>query len=291
MTQAPKAGEHIRAYDNNEIARPAMMISHNLIAALEYDEQARATANVVTNSPGPSRRTSISQDSPTGAVGLPPPPRPKSRSGSVRRVKSPPMSPTSPFMGLLDTPMSSKIYPQTSTGVAANASSSNPYINPPPRLPHLEVADGVWRTHSRTPSLPSSPPLSDDANRRDSPRDDKHSSPVQVSSPESAVESVSSTEARHNFQRHNRYLSSLQKVEKILGKGKTLAVGKQSDVRDRNRRASADVSVAKGEDQDKFDKDVQPMMKQYRKLWERGKSNSVDVARSAPSSPIVESGE
>lgn len=71
--------------------------------------------------------------------------------------------------------------------------------------------------------------------------------------------------------------------------GKTLAVGKQGDAKTResaSRRAS-DASLADVEPSDKLGKDVQPMMRQYRKVLAKGRSSSGERHISAPTSPVI----
>ena len=255
------------------------MISPNLRAALEFDEQTRASAETL---PGlSSRRPSLASltapapPDPNPAPptsGLPPPPRPKSRASSLYKSKSPPMTPTSPFTGLQQQ--------DTTAGAAASASSSpasasgpghenistmgtgmtasNPYINPTPRLSQLygggssrdrhghSATSSHALTHSRSFSLPdnvvvASPRSSDGGSpvARTSPRGEsasKHSPIPIAASPDgapagsgTASNTPEGTPLRAGFQRHLRYLSSLHRVEKMLVKSKTRAVGKGSD--------------------------------------------------------------
>lgn len=281
--------------DRNDIARPNsrnMMISHNLVAALEFDEQARAS---IDNPPpaGPSNLPLFVRDPPVAGVGLPPPPRPKSSSGSVRKVRSPPtsppMSPATPFLAIADNTVPPKVYPQSTTSSKASAAShSNPYINPPPRLPLLRTDEGLYRAHSRSPSLPerlaSRSPES--VRTSESPQSEEHASPLQMSSPESATASSASTEGRTGFQKHMRLFSALPGVDKILVKGKARMVGRSIDAKARNSRRASDAELHGCDPQGKT-RDAQPMMRQFFKSLDRGKSGSVDDgSRSAPASPV-----
>lgn len=273
------------------------MISPNLRAALEYEEQKRNSSDQLA---GPcSRPPSITKVDGPGA-GLPPPPRPKSRASSLHQSKSPPTSPTGPFTGLQDilTPQPSPLPTSTSSsGHDGNAITSNPYINPSPLVPHFLAEGNTTLAHSRSFSLPIGSPRSLDGSTSsprtsESPQNEKYTSPLATPSPDSA-EGSKGSETRAGFQRHLRYLSSLQKVEKILVKGKTRAVGKHVDGRDRDdggRRGSVSGSPEDGHPGTSNRKRL-PGRKPSRRIREQTdpsdrKSLISLFASSAPSSPV-----
>lgn len=261
-----------------------MKISHNLRAALEYDEQTRGASDN-TSAPS-SRRPSLTADS---SPGLPPPPRPKSQA-SLHKSKSPPMSPTAPLTGLQDTAQAAS----SSGPESITPTTANPYINPPPRLSHLLVENSTALAHNRSFSLPDSSPRSRENSPRtsESPRSDApHASPVQVSSPESSGASAG-PEVRSSFQRHLRYLSSLQRVEKILVKGKTRAVGKAADGRARDARDGRRGSVGGSPeacDRDTMGREGQAAAGRRRRIRAGGRAEASEAhalgASSAPTSP------
>ncbi|GJE86262.1 hypothetical protein PsYK624_023420 [Phanerochaete sordida] len=223
------------AHADRPRSKDSMLISPNLRAALEYDELARAAEGPSAPS---SRRPSLTAGAPATApdaapapaLGLPPPPRPKSRA-SLHKSRSPPMTPTSPLTT-----------PDSSPGSAHDA-PTNPYINPTPSLAHLyaavppPLAPPHAREHSRSLSLPANVIVRRapaDAVVRVAPQSASRVPPG--TPPGSAGHGVASPgleggvpAARPGFQRHLRYLSSLQKVEKMLVKGKTRAVGRGVD--------------------------------------------------------------
>jgi hypothetical protein len=230
-----------RADDNDLLLLPvlqperpkscAMKISPDLRAALEYDEQTRESSSTPV-----SRRPSLTVPSEVPVAGLPPPPRPKSRA-SLHKVKSPPTSPT---------PLQESHTPPPPTPPSApppGPSGANPFINPTPRLSQLivQASAAFSLSHGRSFSSPVNALVSAGSPRAslpvaDSPESEKgeqtqQESPIQISSPESAEGSPGARDGRPGFQRHLRYLSSLQKVEKMLAKGKTRAVGKGTDGR------------------------------------------------------------
>ncbi|KAI0348135.1 hypothetical protein BDW22DRAFT_1424350 [Trametopsis cervina] len=279
-------------FSRKNYTRP-LVISPNLSAALEYDEQTRNNAHI----PGPSGRRMSEADIPL--AGLPPPPRPKSRTNSVRRIKSPPTSPASAPIAMADkqspppvptspTP-SSIMQPSSSPPV----SFSNPFINPPPRLAHLVTESSPPPPFTfpadRRSLADHSPRSSIESRICDSPRSDTRPShsPVQAtaaSSPESAEAT------KPTFQRHLRYLSSLSKVDKLLVIGKTLAGGKseakQQKIVGAGRRGS-DASFLEEEVPDKLGRDVAPVTARHRRKLVRGRSSSSGGSASTPSSPIV----
>lgn len=231
-----------RPYDDDaqELLRTnirPMLISPNLRAALEYDELSRNNPNSM---PGPSRR---SLDASVPLVGLPPPPRPKSRTPSLRRIRSPPTQ-TDATDGQV--PPSAPGSPSPLVSPASPPVAWNPYINPPPRLPHLMVdspAAMVFPVERRSSVNGYSPRSSLDSRVGDSPRSETRPSPLN-SSPEIA----GPPDAKPVFQRHFRYLSSLSKVDKLLLIGKSLASGKsEGKSRVEGRRASDASSLGEGE--------------------------------------------
>ena len=308
------------------------MISPNLRAALEFDEQTRASRAPSESSHPPafrsSRPPSPNRADGPAAGGLPPPPRPKSRASSLHKTKSPPMSPTTPLVG--DTPLVPVLHspqpppptplsPGPSSGYEGMTTAFNPYINPPPLLSHFYAENNAVLAHSRSFSLPTTmaannnvsipppppspapappPQASSSPRTSESPRREKppSSSPIQMSSPESAGGSTGS-EGRSSFQRHLRYLSSLQKVEKMLAKGKTRAVGKGGDGRQRvegERRGSVGAS-AEQDPCDKMQRERLPGLGVHRRRIRASASERVGRvagsfslgASSAPSSPVA----
>lgn len=254
-------------------ARP-MLISPNLRAALEYDEQSR-NANVA----GSGRLSFEDNVTPTG---LPPPPRPKSRTMSLRRIHSPSTSTSSVAT---DRRTSS---PQPSSPPVG---SPNPYINPPPQLPHLMVDSPTVMTFSleNRSASGNSPRSSLDSRIGDSPRyETRPSKSPQASSPESA----GLPDAKPTFQRHLRYLSSISKVDKLLVMGKALASGKsETRSRDNGRRASNASSIVEVEPVEKLGRDMESVYgKAHRRKLVRSRCSSGDSG-SGPSSPVIYSAE
>lgn len=298
MQQPQPSPEHDpHDHDGNDHARTGsktMIISPNLEAALEFDEKTRGSLDAPTSPGIVNAWMRSSRDSLVAGTSLPPPPRPKSSQGSIGRARSPPLSPSVSLSGLRLDPAE----PQSASATKVSA-TLNPYINPPPRLPLLLTEDSMYRTHSRTPSLPerlvSIWPPEGARTSESSPRSEHAPSPVVISSPESGCTPTTSPETRTGFQKHVRYWSALPKVgvEKLV-KGKARRAEAKVG-RDGARRASdAELLAVCDREQQavKASKESPPMMRQFLKTFERRAStvSMEDVSRSAPSSPIV-SGE
>ena len=126
----------------------------------------------------------------------------------------------------------------------------------------------------------------------ESPQSEKPS-PNPASSPESMEGSAPPSEGRPGFQRHLRYLSSLQKVEKMLVKGKTRVVGKQSDGRQRDSGGARRGSVGGSPEAEQSDKSLRerlPGLKERRRIRGGVRAGSDTIAlfaSSAPASPVT----
>ena len=279
-------------HDRNDQGRAGskgMIISPNLEAALEFDEKTRASFDNPT-SPGMMNLWMTRRDSVVAGTSLPPPPRPKSSQGSIHRARSPPLSPSVSLSGLRLDPAEPQ--PVSATKVPA---TSNPFVNPPPRLPQLLTEDGIFRTHSRTPSLPehlvSMRPPDSPRTVQPSPRSEHIPSPIIISVPDTSSPTAS-PESRTGFQKHVRYWSALPKVgvDKLV-KGKARRAEAKAG-RETGRRASDAELLAvceRGEQSSKATKESPPMMRQLLKTFERRAStvSIEDVSKSAPNSPIV----
>lgn len=224
----------------------SLLISSNLRAALEYEERIR------TPLPGsPNHGGSISAgggaDWGGGPQGLPPPPRPKSRPKAAHAQSSPAGSVSSPA-----SPVSA------SRATDGSSAGANPYINPVPQLSHL---------------IREEPPLVMGDQQADTRSigqgsNDSHGTGSSRASPTVSSASPSpSTGGKAESPRHVRGLSSLQKVEKMIGKSKKMLVEGNLKLPG-GRRAGDAPRVGGGE------------------LGRRTKAASVLYASSAPSSPI-----
>lgn len=217
--------------------------------------------------------------------GLPPPPRRKSRPRTGRSEG--------------DSPQSSRDFMQTSlpgspTYASASPSPqvantpSNPYINPTPRLSYLIQSENKVLTQSARATFGQDVFAEErrERHRASASADGLTMSPM-IASFSPTETSESPTELQKAFSRHHRYLSSLQKVERLLGKGK----GKSSSVtaigvpNGKSSPRTSDVSLS-GSLQERPSKEAL-----LRRMLERGSvsakggSGSGVQSASAPSSP------
>lgn len=224
----------------------SLVISSNLRAALEYEERIR------TPLPGsPHHGASIGAGGIVdggGRQSLPPPPRPKG--GPKPKVVHGHVARSSPT-GSVSSPAS-----RANDGSSAGA---NPYINPVPQLSHLmreePAALIVGDQQGDTQSIGQG---SNDSHGTGSSR---ASPTVSFASP------APSTGVKPESPRHIRGLSSLQKVEKMIGKSKKMLV--EGNLKLTGGRRAADASRVGGGE-----------------LGRRTQAASVLYASSAPSSPI-----
>ena len=231
----------------------SLLISSNLRAALEFEERIR------TPLPGsPNRAGSISAAGGTAdwgggpQQGLPPPPRPKSRPTKAAHAHASQSSPAGP----VSSPASPVSAPQATDGSSAGA---NPYINPVPQLSHLIREE---------PPLVMGDQQQADTQSIGHGSNDSHGTGSSRASPTVSSASPSpSTGGKPESPRHIRGLSSLQKMEKMIGKSKKMLV--EGNLKLPGGRRAVDASrVGSGE------------------LGRRTKAASVLYASSAPSSPI-----
>ncbi|KAI0720167.1 hypothetical protein C8Q72DRAFT_788362, partial [Fomitopsis betulina] len=166
----------------------SLVISSNLRAALEYEERIR------TPLPGsPHHAGSIGAG---GRQSLPPPPRPKAKTKVAQSSPTVSVSgPTSPVTTV-----------RTADGSSAD---TNPYINPVPQLSHFRREELPLISEDQQSDTQSVGQSSIDDSLRASP-----TMPPPSPSP--------STGAKAEVPRHIRGLSSLQKVEKMIGKSKKI---------------------------------------------------------------------
>lgn len=246
----------------------SLVIVSNVRAALEYEERTRqGTWGSGYSSPPPT----------PGQGGLPPPPRPRSR---VRPPHAPPVGELR-SVSVPTSPLTSTQQLGTSEPVA-----SNPYINPVPRLSYLlrdESQLAVFNgPQASQDSFSTGHGSSNDSHTNASarPRDDARGTPAEQF-PESPVS------PRVEGVRHQRGLSSLARVEKMLGRSKTALGIKFSDVGLRSTRRSSDADLQHAGIAEKPTKDA--LMRQYRRVLEKGKLGA-EPPSSAPSSPISSAG-
>lgn len=204
----------------------SLVISSNLRAALEYEERIR------TPLPGsPHHAGSIGAG---GRQSLPPPPRPKAKTKVAQSSPTVSVSgPTSPVTTV-----------RTADGSSAD---TNPYINPVPQLSHFRREELPLISEDQQSDTQSVGQSSIDDSLRASP-----TMPPPSPSP--------STGAKAEVPRHIRGLSSLQKVEKMIGKSKKILA--EGNLKLPGGRRAMDASLGR-----------------------RTKGASVLYAASAPSSP------
>lgn len=237
------------------------MIVSNISAALEYEERTRqGTWGSTASLPGVEG-------------GLPPPPRPRSSRGRLARAMA--MSPSNKSsMSVPTSPMSSSM--QLAEGERA---PSNPYINPVPRLSYLLREEPPLLVVGGRPSSPDGVSIAEELSN------DTHSiASVQPHSADShgSQPSSASPSSPKETNRHHRGLSSLHKVEKMLGKSKSaLGMLAESNLRSKRRSSDADVPQSGGTEKPSID----ALMRPYRRVLERGKAAA--DAPSAPSSPVT----
>ncbi|KAI0962312.1 hypothetical protein AcV7_001182 [Taiwanofungus camphoratus] len=257
----------------------SLVISYNLHAALEYDEKTRLGALGTTVGPA-------------AGGGLPPPPRPKSRTRSAK-----PSSPISPATSTDHSPASVPNSPTTSpyrlSPSTAGASASNPYINPVPRLSYLRHQDSILTVGGDSQASPDAVSTDNGAENNSRMnlsvvsvrlRDDPRISQAPPPSPSSPQLEESPNDGPRSSPRHYRGLSSLQRVEKMLGKSKNalnVLSGSESSLRCGRRVSDADLQTSRFAE--KTGKDA--LIRQYRRMLDRGKPTSPPPS-SAPGSPI-----
>ncbi|KAL4251533.1 hypothetical protein ABKN59_005088 [Abortiporus biennis] len=262
----PEQQQRAQNYDSNEIAtlRPEgsqlprkMIISPNLVAALEYDERKRSSSPVPSLSSDALVRT-VSVSSVNG--GLPPPPRAKGIPSSRSKPKSPPQ-----------TPLSEKLTPSPDTPSSANDNnaatipSRNPFINPAPRLSRLfQEERRQLSTSVQVPYHPASAPSSPLLALEHSTSINMKSSSALSSQTTSFIgtplssrltQSISIEETQQGAQRHRRFLSSLPRVDKMFGKDRNSML---------KRVGSPICGSSSGEAQSEVNENDQTMMRERR---------------------------
>ncbi|CCM03766.1 uncharacterized protein FIBRA_05913 [Fibroporia radiculosa] len=230
----------------------SLLIVSDLTAALEYDERTRQL--------GPSyvSRTPL----PTSEGGLPPPPRSRSRPKMAHNVVAAAGAQVS--VSLPSSPSSSSQLLGRS-----EPPTLNPYINPVPRFSLILRKGSPASADEGQASSPDSGSLS-------------HESSHDVHNAQASPASASPTSARSEGVRHQRGLSSLQRVEKMLAKSKR-PLAKLSDASLRSSRRASDVDMSPTKLAEKAGKDK--LLRQYLRVLERGKGG--EQSASAPSSPTV----
>ncbi|KAH9837311.1 uncharacterized protein C8Q71DRAFT_834736, partial [Rhodofomes roseus] len=230
----------------------SLVISSNLRAALEYEERIRNAA-----SQGPSGYGSIPASSEWGG-GLPPPPRHKSRLKAAA-----PSSQTSPT-GSISLPPSPVGPSRAADG--SSGPSANPYINPVPRLSYL-IRDEPPLV------LNTSEPAADTRSIGQDSSDSQGTSSSRTVD-EARMSPTSGSSGKGDGLRHLRGLSSLQKVEKMIGKSKkSLGMIAEGNLKLTSGRRGSDA-------------DMQGSGGRAAPGPERRKAASVLYAASAPNSPI-----
>lgn len=251
-------------------SKSTMMISPNLVAALEYDERTRAMTEAWFSTGSSSGHIPISNASDTSLLGgvgsggggggssgggLSPPPRGRKTSTtgkSTGKGRSDPISPTSVGGGLSPPnspphipPLHSPTSPSLSKDIPVKPSAWNPYINPAPKL---TITSPVTPAASYTVSAPNSPVVVSTPEHVQERRLGigilrGHSKTFSGPSPQTVVGKMGDQDGTpRTVPRHRRYLSSLTKVDKILSRG-MISIGTVTGKRTDGRRRSGDVQL------------------------------------------------